>query len=380
VEKRKEVVSVAIYQRGNQWWIEFSYKGKRYREAIGPDEDLARDVLAQRRVEIRENRFFPDKVKEPDPVRFHDFAKQYLEWAKANKKPLSYRNLLSLMRQVNREFEQKTIQEITTWQIEKYKAKRKEEAKKPRKKIGEVKNVIPVRQAKVIKPATVNRELALLKHMFTKAIEWGKLKENPAKKVKLLKGEVRRVRYLMPGEVQILLSNCADHLRPIVTVALNTGMRKGELLALMWNQVNFEQGIITLIETKNNERRDIPMNETVKATLKEIEPKGDHVFYDGDGKTFRNVRRSFDTAIRKSKIEDFRFHDLRHTFASNLVMEGVDIMTVKELMGHKDLTMTLRYSHLAPNHKTKAVNILDQAWSQFTPQSEKEKKVQSIRR
>jgi len=373
---------MAIYQRGNQWWIEFRYRKKRYREAIGPDEDLARDVLAQRRVEIRENRFFPEKVKEPDPVKFYDFAKQYLEWAKANKKPLSYRNLVSLMRQVNREFEEKIIQEITTWQIEKYKAKRKEEVKKPRKKnlTKAVKNISPGSQAKIIKPATVNRELALLKHMFTKAIEWGKLKENPAKKVKLLKGEVRRVRYLMPDEVQRLLSNCADHLRPIVTVALNTGMRKGELLGLMWNQVNFEQGIITLTETKNNERRDIPMNETVGATLTEIERKGDYVFYDGDGKTFRNVRRSFDTAVRKSEIEDFRFHDLRHTFASNLVMEGVDIMTVRELMGHKDLTMTLRYSHLAPNHKTRAVNILDRTWTQFRPQSETVQKVQSIRR
>ena len=373
---------MAIYQRGNQWWIEFRYKKKRYREPIGPDEDLARDVLAQRRVEIRENRFFPDKVKEPDPVKFYDFAKQYLEWAKANKKALSYRNLLSLMRQVNREFEEKAIQEITTWQIEKYKAKRKEEVKKPRKKnlTKAVKNVSPGSQAKIIKPATVNRELALLKHMFTKAIEWGKLKENPAKKVKLLKGEVRRVRYLMPDEVRRLLSNCTDHLKPIVTVALNTGMRKSEILGLTWNQVNFEQGIITLTDTKNGERRDIPMNETVKATLKVVERKGDHVFCNGEGETFANVRRSFDTAVRKSMIEDFRFHDLRHCFASSLIMQGVDIMTVKELMGHKDLTMTLRYSHLAPSHKTKAVNVLDTAWSQFTPQSEKEKKVQSIRR
>ena len=368
---------MAVYQRGGQWWIELRYRGKRFREAIGPDEDLARDVLAQRRVEIRENRFFPDKVKEPDPVKFYDFAKQYLEWAKANKKPSGYQKLVSLMRQVNREFETRTIQEITTWQIEKYKARRKDEVKTPRSK-GLTKALGT--QTKVIKPATVNRELALLKHMFTKAIEWGKLRDNPAKKVKLLKGEVRRVRYLMPEEVQSLLSNCADHLRPIVTVALNTGMRKSELLGLMWNQVNFEQGIITLTETKNNERRDIPMNETVKAKLKEIERKGDHVFYDGDGRTFRNVRKSFDTAVRKSKIEDFRFHDLRHTFASNLVMEGVDIMTVKELMGHKDLTMTLRYSHLAPNHKTRAVNILDSTWTQFTPQSETAKKVQSIRR
>jgi integrase len=155
-------------------------------------------------------------------------------------------------------------------------------------------------------------------------------------------------------------------------------MRKGELLGLQWPQIDFEQGIITLTDTKNDERRDIPMNETVKATLKGIERIGANVFCNGDGETFANVRRSFETAVRKSGIEDFRFHDLRHTFASNLVMEGIDIMTVKELMGHKDLTMTLRYSHLAPNHKTRAVNILDRVMSQNPPHEEIVKKVVSL--
>ena len=87
------------------------------------------------------------------------------------------------------------------------------------------------------------------------------------------------------------------------------------------------------------------------------------------------MRHSFETALRKSGIEDFRFHDLRHTFASNLVMEGVDLMTVKELMGHKTLEMTLRYSHLAPNHKMRAVNILDRILSLNPPQAERPPKV-----
>jgi integrase len=175
----------------------------------------------------------------------------------------------------------------------------------------------------------------------------GKVKENPAKKAKILKGEVRRTRFILPTEIQRLLSNCADHLKPIVRVALHTGMRKGELLTLKWDQVNLEQGIISLLDTKNHERREVPTNETVKATLKGIERKGDYVFSNEAGGSFVNLRHSFDTAVRKSGITDFRFHDLRHTFASNLVMEGIDIMTVKELMGHKDLTKTLRYAHLA---------------------------------
>ncbi len=138
-----------VYKRGNQWGIDFMYKKKRYREAVGPDEELAQDVLAKRKVEVRKNEFFPDKQKELDPIKFHDFAKEYLQWAKVNKKPSSLRRTMSLMRQLNKGFEAKILSEITTWQIEKYEANRKEE----------------------VKPATANRELALLKHMFTKAIE-----------------------------------------------------------------------------------------------------------------------------------------------------------------------------------------------------------------
>lgn len=347
---------MAVYKRGDNWYIDFTFHGQRIREMIGPSRKGAEKVIAKRKAEIAENKFL-DVRKEPDPIKFYDFAKEYLQWSNANKKPSSYRRDLSMMRQLNKEFETKAIQEITTWQIEKYKAKRKEE----------------------VRPASVNRELALLKHMYTKAIEWGKYKDSPAKKVKLLKGEVKRVRFLMPDEIQKLLSNCADHLKPIVTVAVHTGMRKGELLSLNWDQVNFEQGIISLLDTKNHERRDNPMNETVKATLMGMERKGSYVFSTEDGGSFGDVRRSFETALRRSGIQDFRFHDLRHTFASNLVMEGVDIMTVKELMGHKDLTMTLRYSHLAPNHKTKAVNILDRALSLNPPQSAVCQKVVSLR-
>ena len=143
-----------------------------------------------------------------------------------------------------------------------------------------------------------------------------------------------------------------------------------------------DQGFITLWETKNSERPDIPMNETVKASLNGIERNGPYIFCDGNGKSFGNVKRSFETALKKSEIEDFRFHDLRHTFASNLIMGGTDITTVKELMGHKTIDMTLRYSHLAPNYKTRAVNILDRIFgvAQNPPQSEKVRNVVSLTR
>ena len=238
-------MSGGIYLRGENYYLDFTFHGKRIRQMYGPSRKGADKAIAKIKGEIAEGKFL-DKRKELKPISFRDFAKQYLDWRGRE------RRRLSLMRRLSQEFESKTIQEITTWSIERYKAKRKEE----------------------VKPASVNREISLLKTMLTKAVEWGKLKENPAKPVKLLKGEARRVRFLMPDEIQNLLSNCADHLKPIVTVAAHTGMRRGEILGLTWDRVSFEQGIITLLDTKNKERRDVPMNETVKAALKGVERKG----------------------------------------------------------------------------------------------------------
>lgn len=346
---------MSIYQRGENWYIDFTFKGQRIRESIGPSRKGAEKVIAKKKTEIAENKFL-DVRKDPSPISFYDFAKEYLQWSKANKKPSSHMRDLCSLRALNKEFEKKIIQDITTWQIEKYKVKRKEE----------------------VKPATVNRELALIKHLYTKAIEWGRCKESPARKVKLMRGETKRMRFLTPEEIQKLLSNCPGHLIPLVTIAVHTGMRKGELLGLQWPQVNFEQGFVTLLNTKNHERRDVPINETVKATLRAMDRQDEYVFTGFYGRRFDRIKRSFHDALKKSGIEDFRLHDLRHTFASNLVMAGEDLNTVRELLGHKDLTMTLRYAHLAPGKKAKAVNILDRIMSQNPPQQEVTQKVVSL--
>ena len=345
---------MALYKRGKNWSIDFFYQKKRRREAIGPDKNLARDVLAQRKVEIRENRFFPNKQKDPDPVKFHDFAKEYLQWAKANKKPSTCLRDLYTMRIFDREFGCKKIQDITTRQIERYQTKRRE----------------------LFKAATVNRELALLKHLFSKAIEWKILRENPAKGVKFLKGAVNRVRFLMPDEFQTLLSNCEDFLRPLVTVAVHTGMRRGELLSLTWDRVNIEQGIITVTDTKNSERKDIPMNETVKATLQGLKKSEGSVFLSKKGIAVDPMvlHYAFHDALDRSGITDFRFHDLRHTFASNLVMAGVKIEKVQKLMGHKMIAMTQRYAHLAPGYLAESAKVLDRVMSE-TQRSPQEGKV-----
>ena len=223
------------------------------------------------------------------------------------------------------------------------------------------------RMKKGNKPATVNNHLATIKHMFTKAVDWNMVEEEVLKrirKVKLLEANNRRLRFLSKEECNSLLDECAFHLKSIVTTALNTGMRKEEILSLKWDNVDLKHGFILLDKTKNGERREIPINQKLRETISRIIPRLDvpYVFYNlKSGNRYQRVTRSFATACRRAGIRDFKFHDLRHTFASHLVMAGIDLTTVRELLGHKTLTMTLRYAHLAPSHKVKAVDILENA-------------------
>jgi integrase len=218
---------------------------------------------------------------------------------------------------------------------------------------------------KNLKPASVNKNISLLKAMVKKAVDWEMVEESLLKKVravKLFPENNRRLRFLSKAECQELISSCDTHLKPIVITALNTGMRRGEILKLKWEQVDLKHEFILLDNTKNGERREVPINSTLRNTLQSITRRLDipYVFFDAKtGKSYKEVKKSFKTALRKAKITDFKFHDMRHTFASHLVMAGVDITTVKELLGHKDIKMTLRYAHLAPSHKVKAVDILD---------------------
>jgi len=151
------------------------------------------------------------------------------------------------------------------------------------------------------------------------------------------------------------------HLRSKVITALNTGMRKGKILGLKWEDVDLKHGFILLKDTKNRERREIPISGTAREVFQGLTRRLDvpYVFHDKNTGKYLNVKKSFKMALTKAKIADFRFHDLRHTFTSHLVMAGVDLTTIKELLGHKTLTMTLRYAHLALSHKVKAVDMLD---------------------
>jgi len=188
-------------------------------------------------------------------------------------------------------------------------------------------------------------------------------------KVKMKPENNRRLRYLSIEESAALLNACDNHLKPIVAFALNTGCLRGEILGLTWERVDLKHGFILLDDTKSGKRREIPINATVHSVLQGIIRRLDSAFVfvnpstNGKGKLrnggrYLDLKKSFASACRKAGIKDFHFHDLRHTFASQLVMNGVDITTVSKLLGHATLTMTLRYAHLAPDHLKSAVDVL----------------------
>jgi len=204
-------------------------------------------------------------------------------------------------------------------------------------------------------------ELACLKHMFTMTIHWEKAARNPVKEVKFFKEPEGRLRWLTNEESKRLIDAANDHIRSIIITALNTGMRRGEILSLTWDQVDFDRGLITVEKSKNDGIRHIPMNKQLTEELKtvKINTLGKYVFAKSKGKPYKEIRTGYLNALKRSGIKKCRFHDLRHTFASHLVMNGADIPTVKELMGHKTIAMTMRYAHLSKEHIQKAVDTLE---------------------
>ncbi len=275
-------------------------------------------------------------------VYFNEFAERYLSWVKDRQK--SYNVKKYIIKIVVEHFKNKKLIDFNYRTIEYFQS---------------------FLLNKGLKATYINKIITVLKHMFSKALDWELMNEDTLKKVrkvKLLKGEIKRLRYLSDDEADRLLLNCDSYLKPIVVMALHTGMRRGEMLGLTWNRVDMANRVILLDKTKNGGRREIPMNNTLHIVLSGLTRhiKTDFVFYNTETlKPFFDLERIWRKALNKSHILDFHFHDLRHTFASRLVMKGIDLMTIKELLGHKDIKMTMRYSHLSHAHIKNAVSSLD---------------------
>ncbi|HWZ50465.1 MAG TPA: site-specific integrase [Granulicella sp.] len=215
-----------------------------------------------------------------------------------------------------------------------------------------------------LKPATLNRYRALLSLTFRIALQNGKISSNPARLVRPRREKNAVIRYRLPEEerkLRAVANELYQHHVPELDLALNRGMRQGEQYNLVSENVDMERRFITIPRSKHGGIRHIELNDAAVAALLQAHAQGngsEHVFLNCYGQKLSKPREWFEAAVKKAGIPRITWHCLRHTFASRLVMAGVDLRTVQELMGHKTIQMTCRYAHLGPQHRLAAVQRL----------------------
>jgi len=321
------------------WYYDFMINNVRYRGVGGITKTQALRTQEKIREKVLNGEY--DLVVGPNHIRIEVFTKTFLERRKQlrswKRDELSTRNLLSY-------FRGKTMHEIKSSTIEDYIIKRKGDG---------------------VANATVNRELSCLRRMYNLAIKWGHARKNPLNDVEFLQEPPGRDRFLSKEEIQKLINVASIYLRPVIITALSTGMRLNEILNLTWDRVHISNVIdpyIELMITKNNKKRFIPLNEVMLTLLKDLKHTrngSEYVFLNSLGEKYHHITHVFQSTLTKAKITNFRFHDLRHTFASHFIMNSGDLMTLKEILGHSTLKMVERYAHLAASHKRKQINNLN---------------------
>lgn len=352
-----------MQDKRGRWWIDYrTPEGQRRRKLCGT-HDSAKTELAK--IDLaKKSETFIDPNASPT---FKDFAETYLETVSTHKE--SHDREIRLMKNL--------VYFFTGSKLSKVKRSRVLEYRKNR--------------LKSVSPSTVNREIALLRHMFNVAIDQGLVGLNPARGGPGMKAfkEQRRMRYLEMSEIETLLSaiqarivkNSSDklkasarkswqYLHAAVVMALHTGMRKGEILGLKWDSVNWEKRMLLLTHTKNGEPRRLPIDTILLHELSEHRARiknNELVFpsFDRDGNVIplADVKGSFGRALKDAAIDNFRFHDLRHTFASHFMMGGGNLYTLAKILGHMDIKMTQRYADLSPNFIERERDRMDAIWT-----------------
>jgi len=322
------------------YYIRYQFQGTDIKERVGRKSrgftrEMAREALKSRLGDIARGYFSLEKARKPVP--FSTFLKQYEEYAKTNWR--DYNKQKYFLEALGKHFGDTPLSQITSWHIEKWKSDLR----------------------KTLKPNSVNRHMTIIKHMFKMAVVWGLVKTNPTIGIKRFPEAESKTLYLDEDELERLLLACKEQKRqpwllPLVTLGVHTGMRRGELLGLRWDNVNLDRGLITLQQSKTLKIKAIPINESAREALIWLDKHryGDHVFMYHWQKPIgkANVQKSIDRVCSKAGIDDFTFHGTRHTFGSHLVMAGVDLATVSKLMGHTKINMTMRYAHLAPQARS----------------------------
>lgn len=227
----------------------------------------------------------------------------------------------------------------------------------------------PVGKGKQRSPASANRYMSVLSHALNVAVrEWEWLEDSPMRKISKLKEDNAIVRFLDDDERRRLLEACKDSALPvlytIVVLAISTGARKMEIMGLRWKEVDLEKGVIRLIKTKNKEARVLPLKGHAADLVKELSKvrrlDTDLLFPGGNPQTPIEISKPWYAAMKAAEIENFRFHDLRHTAASYLAMNGATLAEIADILGHKTLQMVKRYAHLSEPHTASVVEKMNE--------------------
>ena len=328
---------MGVYKRANTYWINYMADGKLCRESVGRDKRLAEQVLYTRRLAIVEGKFFPQRNRSSIP--FREMADMY--WKLHAKQMPSAQVTKYQLIMLSDFFDNTPLDRITIPDILQYLNGVKERAS----------------------AATANRHHNTLRAIFNRAIEWEKLNgPNPAAKVKQFRIENSRTRFLEIGDITRLLAACDTQIQPIVSFAILTGMRRGEILNLRWEHLDLTNGIIHVLKTKSGEPREIPLAPDLAVILADLRKGDGGPVFNMDS---RLLNTRFSKALMLAGITDFRFHDLRHTFASHFVMRTNDLPTLQKLLGHKSPRMTQRYAHLSKGHLQVEMQVFAAGFSQI---------------
>jgi len=346
---------MAVYLRDNVWYIRLSIKNKRYHRAI-PEASNKKD--AEKAEAIFKAELLQGKYNLAENIGNMAFTKlvdHYINYTKTNN--LSWKGCVSRAERLREYFGKKQLKDISPILIEKYRSERKKTKKM---------KVDNENEFTYITNSTINREIEILRKMFNIAIDNDWIDKNPcsSNKVHKLREDNKQERFLLPEEETRLLAHCTgefEYMRPIIICALHTGMRKGEILDLKWDCVNFKDKFITLLQTKSGKMRKIPINSVLLPELKELYKNKCSAFVFSNPETenrYCDLKRAFPSLCKQAQIKNLRFHDLRHTSATRMVASNIDLVVVQEILGHADIKTTMRYSHPVPERKLTAVEAL----------------------